>query len=220
MMEKIGRNPPRCPPKTIFEVSKDLTFRLKLKNPNEGLTLLRYLCTKFYARGQTLLKDEEILWYLVLEYFRDLRNVPLGQQYMKAIELQSLFALSRLWGTFRCSEYPTWAKAQVNILRRNAGLLSPRAFLGVEKQFTVGRFIKRDNRNLGTDPQPPRRIGVGYRDKGTAAIPHQDGTPRWQEVAGEANADCPIKERNRKIWAGCFFRALTPYQARLVTVPG
>lgn len=214
MMEKIGRTPPRCPPKTIFEVSKDLTFRLKLKNPNEGLTVLRYLSTKFYARGQTLLKDEETLWYLVLEYFRDLRNIPLGKKYFSSIELQSLIALSRHWCTFRCSEYPTWAKAQVAILKRNAGLLSPRAFLGMQKQFEVSRFIKRDNRNLRSEPQPLRRIGVGYRDKGTAAIPHHDGTPRWQEVAVEAIAECPIKEHYRKIWTRCYFEALTPFQLK------
>jgi hypothetical protein len=213
-MNKIGRYPPRYLPKTIFEVSKDQTFRLKLKHPNEGLVLLRYLCTKFYARGETLLKDEEIIWYLVLEYFRELRNVTLGAQYFSSTELQSLFALSRHYATFRSSEYPRWALAQIAILKRNAGLLSPRAFLGMQKQFEVECFVKRDNRNLRPEPQPLRRIGVGYRDKGTAAIPHQDGTPRWQEVAGKAIAECPIKEHYGKIWTRCFFEALTPYQTK------
>jgi hypothetical protein len=146
--------------------------------------------------------------------------VTLGAQYFSSTELQSLFALSRHYATFRSSEYPRWALAQIAILKRNAGLLSPRAFLGMQKQFEVECFIKRDNRNLRPEPQPLRRIGVGYRDKGTAAIPHQDGTPRWQEVAGNLINEDPLQEFRRKIRTECFFEALKPFQTRQLAYLG
>lgn len=44
----------------------------------------------------------------------------------------------------------------------------------------------RPSRSLGVDKsklKPPRYIGVGYRDKGTARRPWIDGSPSWQEIA-------------------------------------
>jgi hypothetical protein len=48
---------------------------------------------------------------------------------------------------------------------------------------------------------PPKRfIGIGYRDKGTARIPHLDGSPRWQEVASRAsNLERRIHETREKV---------------------
>ena len=61
--------------------------------------------------------------------------------------------------------------------------MSPRAFLGFEKTFNIRNFVKIRNRQLETRTYPQKYIGVGYRDKGTAAISHLNGNPPWQEVA-------------------------------------
>jgi hypothetical protein len=44
---------------------------------------------------------------------------------------------------------------------------------------------------------PPKRyIGIGYRDKGSARDPAQDGTPSWQEIASYiSNLERQIEEK-------------------------
>jgi hypothetical protein len=124
---------------------------------------------------------------LTLEYFCSLRNLPFGRKVSNSIELLSIFQISRLWLRFQGTEYPNWAKAQLAILSKSKFLYDPRAFLGIEKQFQVKNFIRSKNRRLAQNPKPKRFIGVGYRDKGTAAIPSYDNTPSWQEIASNFN---------------------------------
>lgn len=200
-----------------FQVSTDLTFRLKIKDPNQGLLLLRFYATKFYARGEKLEYNEKILLELVLEYFRDLRNRPLGKQIMENQSYLALFGLFRLWATFRDSEYPKWAKTQVAILIKSSKLLTPRAFLGVVEKMKVERFVKRFDRRLAKEPPPERRIGVGYRDKGTAAIPSLDGSPHWTELAVQHNLSSePFgAEAKRSLERETPFRLLQPLRIAL-----
>lgn len=216
-MKNIGRNPPRHPPKTsVFLVSKDITFRLKVRHADEALRLSRYLLTKFYARGESLTYDEEILLDLVLEYFRDLRRLDQVQKIGSSSNQLAVFSLMRLWASFRNSDYPTWAKAQVTILRKTARLLTPRAFLGMQGIFEVRSFVKLVNRESWAKPQPQRYIGVGYRDKGTAADVSMDGTPSWQEVAMQQIPESSLGPSWRELGKSAFLRLLTPYR-RAVT---
>lgn len=83
-VKKIGRTPPRYPPKpTFLEVSKDRTFSLKLRTPSQGVSILRFLFTKFYARGEVLTDTEVILLELLKIYFEELRNAPFGKQVLR-----------------------------------------------------------------------------------------------------------------------------------------
>ena len=214
-VKKIGRTPPRYPPKpTFLEVSKDRTFSLKLRTPSQGVSILRFLFTKFYARGEVLTDTEVILLELLKIYFEELRNAPFGKQVLRDTQLMGTFALFRMWNTFHSTELPSWAKNQVDLLIRQYSM-SPRAFLGFEKLFKVEDFIKSRNRKLATCPPPQRRIGVGYRDKGTAAIPHLDGTPSWQQVAVSGNPQTS-KPYGKDEWdlvcKETAFRLLQPYK--------
>lgn len=65
----------------------------------------------------------------------------------------------------------------------NHGILSPCAYFGSRTFFNVKKVLRRINLALRKSPRPRNRIGVGYRDHGTARDVAFDGSPSWQEVA-------------------------------------
>lgn len=172
-----------------FTVSGDKSFSLRLSSPSQGFLNLRFLLTKFYARGQGLDQNEEILLDLILQYFHELRNDKFTSNFRS--DDYAVLSLAKLFITFRSREYPSWALAQIAILRKSKSLMSPRAFLGFEKTFSVRKLIKRKNRRLNSRPPPLAYIGVGYRDKGAAKVVHHDGSPSWSDVAMELARDLP-----------------------------
>jgi len=215
MKEKLADTRPGGPlSRSNMEVSKENNFRLVIRRPSEGLRLLSYLLTKFYARGQKLEADEEVTLDLVLEYFRTLRNAQFSEKiFCPNSPVGTLFSLSRLWLTFRDSEMPPWAQNQKNILIKSKFLLSPRAFLSEMNQIVIKNFIKLNNNRLRRSPRPPRRIGVGYRDKGTASISSLDGTPSWQTIGSTLKTDPPsFEERRIEMLRVYTFEALQPFQ--------
>jgi len=99
----------------------------------------------------------------------------------------------------------------VNILIKRSGLLSPRAFLSEQKTLNILDFIRVKNRLLASEPTPQRRIGVGYRDKGTAAILHLDATPSWKVISGNLRIESSPEERFKtKVESATPFRILAP----------
>jgi len=213
MKNNVGSSLPRRPPKTkSFPVSKDKTFGLRVKDASEALLLLKYLMTKVFARGQTLDSEEEVLYDLVIQYFHYLRNKEVGRKILNNLELLSIFSLSRLYSKFRTMEYPKWALAQIAILRKNQGLITPRGFLGISETFKVSNFIRVNNRALRSNPKPKRFIGVGYRDQGTAATKSHDGSPSWQEVAASSTPQMSFAQKWDRVLAENTFRLTAPLQ--------
>lgn len=213
-MKKIlaGTRPGSPQSRNLFVVDKDRTYRLRIRRPNEGLTVLRFLCTKFYARGETLTENEKILLLLIVEYFKDLRNPAFGKEVNKSTELLSLFHLVRIFTEYPEPEYPTWLKNQVAIFIKRAGLMTPRAFLGYENTFSVKDFIRSEDRSQRPSPPPQRYIGVGYRDKGNCRNSSYDGSPSWQEVASRGshlNSEPFGSEDKRHLYGTTPFRLLS-----------
>jgi len=61
----------------------------------------------------------------------------------------------------------------------------PQVILKVKESFYTKAY-----KPLGIETKllPPKRfIGIGYRDKGTARKPEEDGSPSWQEVASHVS---------------------------------
>lgn len=215
--KSFGRNPPRQPPKPLkLMVSKDLSFRLKVSCPKKAILLLRLLLTRFYQQDEELGESEKVLLDLLLVYLSEVRNMP-GLETSKRIKVLSLFSLSKLWLTFRDGKYPNWAIAQVAILRKNQALMNPREFHGLINQLKVEDFIKITNTALRASPPPLAYIGVGYRDKGTAADVSFDASPSWQDVASR-DVHHPKKSYafvHRKTDFITTFRLLRPYKLGL-----
>lgn len=178
-----------------LEVNRDKTFRLRLKDANQAYVLLKFLLTKFYLY-EDLDRNEETVFYLVVEFFRTYRNLPFYEA--RKEEWLTLSLLASLKLEFPDRKYPNWANAQRRILLKNCCLYSPRAFLGLK--LRAADFLSSVNRTMRRSPPPQRRVGVGYRDKGTASVPHHDGNPSWQLVASQ-RSDGTIEWNQRKLSA-------------------
>lgn len=63
------------------------------------------------------------------------------------------------------------------------GLMTPHAYFGSRTFLNVRNVLRKVNLALKKKPRPSNRIGVGYRDHGTARDVAFDGSPSWQEVA-------------------------------------
>lgn len=180
MVSKLGRTPPRYSPNPM-QVNEHCSFRLKIKNPSEGLLLFRYLMTKFYRDGKKWTRSQdEASFYLVGLYFEELRNPGFYSKH--ELDFLKVCTLARVV-LARCQgDLPAHLKQQENLMLRQRVLLNPRGFLGLEPRFKGG-FLRSTNRQLRRPSPEPRRIGVGYRDKGTAQNSATDASPGWKEVA-------------------------------------
>jgi len=194
-----------------FLVSKEESFSIRITSPSQGFRILKFLMTKFYARGQRLDINEEIIINLVTDYFLNLRNKKFSNS-LHANDKLAVMQLVKLFVSFRFREYPRWALAQIAILQKSKSLMSPRAFLSYKNQFSIPKLIKRRNRRLDSPPPPKTFIGVGYRDKGTAKVVSHDGSPSWSEVASETskNRDYSYFREERQ----SSFEMLKPYRLR------
>ena len=196
---------------STLKVSKEKTFRLVVSTPKALFNTLKYLSTKFYARGEKLDYDEEILFDLCLQRLTDLGIHPKHHLWNR----RTMFfnQVGRLWRTFRSGEYPNWAVAQLAILRKSKFLFTPRAFLGIKKTFSVKQFIKLDNRAIRSRPKPQKFIGVGYRDHGTASNESTDASPPWQIVASQNSGVNSLREFNQWL-SNRYTLACNPYVFR------
>lgn len=180
MKSNLGRTPPRYPPNPM-QVSEHKTFRLRVGSPSEMMLLIRYLMTTFYARGKQWTSElDEVTFILAGEYFTGYRNEGFYSKHeLDFLKVQSLarIVLARSRG-----ELPRHLEAAERLLLAQKVLLNPRAFRGLKQRFEGG-FLRTTNRLLKRPCPEPRRIGVGYRDKGTAQTPSFDGSPSWKEVA-------------------------------------
>lgn len=76
-------------------------------------------------------------------------------------------------------------------------ILSPHAYYGLRGQADsmsrVGFLVKILTKRRYAAQS---RIGVGYRDKGTARKPHWDGSPGWQEVAASGKVSEQMSQKH------------------------
>lgn len=165
-----------------LKVSKDLTFSVRIRNPNHGLFGLRIILHKFYAQKDQLSERDWVFIEYLRLYIQDYENAKgllVTQKWLASKQLLKLLITFRSLDKF---EY--WAFAQFSILRKH--IMTRRAFLSIDSNLRD--FFKFSNRRLRVDPPPLRYIGVGYRDKGTAKDITIDGSPSWQEVASKTNS--------------------------------
>jgi hypothetical protein len=172
--------------KNLRLVSKDFSFRSKFSHANQAYLVLRFLLTKVFDREGTLDDMEEILFYETVDYLNQYRNDTFFNNKRDWLSLKLLAEIKL--------SSPDWCNlrhfnAQVSIIRKQGVLLNPRAYLSLETKIRPERFIVRQNRLLRKDPPPLRYIGVGYRDKGTARVVSEDGSPNWTQVAMHASLD-------------------------------
>lgn len=177
MVEKTGRTPPRHSPKTML-VSKDDTFSLKVPSGKVALLLTRWLLTKFYRSGRKYSDEEKAICYLVAEYWNSYRNEGFYQK--NQLELLKLRQLMRF--SLKPGKLGRHEEVQEKLILQQTVLFTPRAFLSLPGDFGRG-FLLRKNRKLARPHPELRRIGVGYRDKGTARDSAIDGSPRWEDIA-------------------------------------
>lgn len=176
MTEIEANTPPRYPPNPML-VSKDFSFYLKVKAPLEGLRVLRWVLTQFYKSGQKFDPEMKEVLFLLSEYFNGYRNESFYIAH--GIEFLKLKTLARI------AIKPTLERNEVAVQRlllSQGTLMSPRLLLSFPADYHR-QFLATFNRSIKADHPEQRRIGVGYRDKGTASIPSNDGSPRWGEVA-------------------------------------
>lgn len=177
MNKKLSRYPPRQPPNTM-RVSKYETFSLRIPNGLTALQITRWLLTKFYRSGRKYTEEESNICYLLSEYWNSYRNKGFFQKHQ--LELLKLRSLMRLSLVSRELTQPE--KVSEKLILSQRCLYSPRAFLSLPSDYAQ-KFLSVRNRKLNARPPEPRRIGVGYRDKGTAQDESIDGSPSWATVA-------------------------------------
>lgn len=177
MESKKGRTPPRYSPNPM-QVDRHKTFRLKISSGLEGLKLTKWLLTKFYRSGKQFTEEENCIAHLLAEYWNSYRNKAFFQKHgLEFLKLRTLFRMAMTPGRLE-----PWEVYSEKLILSQFVLFSPRAFLSLPPSF-ASSFLKSDNRQLRRPCPPPSRIGVGYRDKGTALKPSKDGSPCWKEVA-------------------------------------
>jgi len=175
-----------------LHVDRNQTFSLRIKCPNQGLQILRYLLTKFYARKEKLNPREEAVFWLLIDYFENLRNDEFfidNLVWLKAKKLTEIYIERNF--------EEKHIKASIKLLILGLAY-TPRAFLGLKYSKNLDEFLRQKNRKLAKDHAPQRRIGVDYRDKGAAKVAHYDASPSWQEVAQKTSWEHPLLGRIQK----------------------
>jgi len=214
-MKIIGTYQPLQPPnpKSQLKVSKDFSFSLNVKGINAVLQSTKFLATKWIRTGDGISNDEVAVLHLLVQYLSENRSDELNLQKAR-MDTLSTKQLVKLILTFPNKKLPDWAKAQVRILVKNENtIMSPRGFLGVEKMFKLTDLVKVQRLKREKNPPPPRRIGVGYRDKGSCRDESIDGTPLWQEVGQHKSSLEDENLRERCLYHNVY-RFLTPYKLR------
>jgi hypothetical protein len=194
MEENVGRHPPRHPPNPI-QVSKWNTTHLRIENAKQALQILRWLLTKFYRSGKRFTDKEIFALYEISQYFENYRQKGFFESKNRGLYLR----LRLLANLSLKPELKTYERAQEKLLLSQRTLMNPREFLGLPPSF-LQKFLFVRNRRLDRKPQEPRRIGVGYRDKGATQVTSYDGSPRLSEVIRGTADPFLFREESKEWW--------------------
>lgn len=163
-----------------FEVSQIFGFRLTNKI-SRHLFVFRFLITKYDIDRNNFSFEDKCLLNLLYESIFSYSDPSFKRRNSSLLD-KGRFVLKHL---NQGSEYldNIFKLEQLRVFFLKPLLLSHFSYFGWRKSFNVKDFVKRFNRNQRRKPPPLRRIGVGYRDHGTARDVAYDGSPTWQEVA-------------------------------------
>jgi len=165
-----------------MEVSKDVFWDLK-GNLRLQTQFWKFLLSKLVYEGPNSLTEQEEfvlpLLYVRLSSVKDFgwveKNFVWFEQTTRIFKYFSQFQRHR-------DTFP-WSQSVVNNPFFSGSLYSACAFFGRRTILNVRMVLRKINLRLKKRPRPPNRIGVGYRDHGTARDVAFDGSPSWQEVA-------------------------------------
>lgn len=159
-----------------------MSVKVKYKGGTKKITLLRNLCAKLAYHPLGWSVDEAYVVY-------DLHDL-MYQQASKDQEFNNKYGLwlNTLGGILKelnPQSYPFKLKSTVDFESSLKSLLPSRsAFYGWEKNpVKVKSYTLSLNLKLPKIKTSSFKIGVGYRDKGSAKNKAKDGSPSWQDVA-------------------------------------
>jgi hypothetical protein len=143
----------------------------------------KFLLSKLvYEGGDSLSEQEEFVLWLLHDRLSTVRD-------RGWIEKNSVWfeTTKRIFNYFtlytRSRDRMVWFNTVILNPFFSGSLFSACAFFGRRTFFNVKDVLRRINLESRKTSRPPNRIGVGYRDHGTARDVAFDGSPSWQEVA-------------------------------------
>jgi len=173
---------PKATIRNGLEVSKDVFWDLK-GNLRLQTQFWKFLLSKLVYDGKDSLSEQEIFaLHLLHEKLSRCTDRGWVEKYFNWFE-----STKRLFQYFtqyqRARDKFPWSQQVVENPFFSDGLYSACAFFGRRTFLNVRMVLRKINLRLKKPPRPPNRIGVGYRDHGTARDVALDGSPSWQEVA-------------------------------------
>ena len=179
---RISRIPSRVSSTHSLDVSEAITWRGKRISNREALKVLRFILTKAVLSEEDFTELETFVALNCAEILLRSKDPSFLGKYSERIEaLLDLFEYLR-----KDEDHIRKARAIIITLEFRAGckiLFSPNAYFGMKGNLKLKKYVVRDNANLRCKPIDPKRVGVGYNDKGNKKFVHLDGSPSWQEVA-------------------------------------
>lgn len=166
-------------------------YHLKIKKGIKKKDLFRFLLAKMlYEREEGLHLDEFlVLWELYLQLLETNSKDPSFREKYEDF-FRNSFMFFRELGSQK--EFPIRIEDSGNLqyLERISQVLEPMlptrsAYFGLkgQKSLKSGFSLVFQNEILSRKIPEGRRIGVGYRDKGSRRDPAFDGSPDWREIA-------------------------------------
>lgn len=194
-----GPLPDNSDPKllSLEDLLRKGAYKLKIKKGIRKKDLFRFLLAKMlYEREEGLHLDEFlVLWELYLQLLEIQSKDPSFREKYETF-FRNSFIFFRKSGSQK--EFPIRIEDEGNLqyLERIASVLEPMlpsrsAYFGLkgQKNLKSGFSLVFESELLSRKIPEGRRIGVGYRDKGSRRDQAFDGSPDWREVA------CSLQEK-------------------------
>ena len=165
-----------------LEVSKDVFWELK-GNLRIQTQFWKYLLSKLVYEGKdSLSSEEEFILPLLHDKLSCCKDRGWVDKYFNWFEhTKRIYSYFTLYQRNR-DKFP-WSQEVIENPHFKGCLFSACAFFGRRSFLNVRMVLRKINLRLKKPPRPRNRIGVGYRDHGTARDVALDGSPSWQEVA-------------------------------------
>lgn len=166
-------------------------YTLKIKKGIKKKDLFRFLLAKMlYEREEGLHLDEFlVLWELYLQLMETISKDPSFREKYGEF-FQNSFIFFRELGSQKVFPIRIEEQGHLQYLERIAQVLEPMlpsrsAYFGLkgQKSLKSGFSLVFQDELLSRKIPEGRRIGVGYRDKGSRRDLAFDGSPDWREVA-------------------------------------
>jgi hypothetical protein len=195
-------------------VSKAISWEIR-GNLHKQTLAWKFLLSKLvYEGGDSLDQLEQFALYQLFVKLESVKDKGWVEKYSNWFE-----TTKRIFNYFTLYQIPgsrmIWSDTVVKSSFFSGDLHSACAFFGRRTFFNVKNVLRKINRNLRKKPRPPNRIGVGYRDHGTARDVAFDGSPSWQEVAAahlKSESTDPTEREAYKTYLWKIQGRRTPYQ--------